>query len=197
MQLSTNRDELRGGFANPSVEAANAFRQIMQAMARPGTLVSVSGTEPPAPLSVAAGVIVLTLCDADTPVCLLGDTDCYEVRQWIAFHTGAPLTDAAHCRFALGAWKSLLPLSQYPLGSAAYPDRSATLIAEVPMLVNDGVCLQGPGIRDTAALSLPETEAFAANHAQYPLGLDFFFTHDVELAALPRSTRVSVDQEAG
>ena len=92
---------------------------------------------------------------------------------------------------AIGDWAALAPLSAYPIGTSAYPDRSATLIVERPALSVEGARLTGPGIKDAASLSLPETQAFQANHAQFPLGLDFIFTSADRLAALPRSTEVS------
>jgi len=58
-------------------------------------------------------------------------------------------------------------------------------------LANAGAVLQGPGIEATAQLSLPETGAFQQNSTLFPLGLDFVFTCDKSLAALPRTTRVS------
>lgn len=93
--------------------------------------------------------------------------------------------------FALGTWEALGPLSAYPIGTPEYPDRSATIIVECADLAADGATLTGPGIRDTANLSLPETQAFQANASLFPLGLDFFFTSDNRIAALPRSTKVS------
>ena len=163
----------------------------MEAMARPGTLHTLAGATPPAPLSVAAGAALLTLCDTETPLYLAPGTDTPDLRAWIAFHTGAPLVGPAQCCFALGSWDALMPLSAYPAGNAEYPDRSATLIVECPTLATEGSALSGPGIRDTAHLSLPDPRALAANAACFPLGLDFFFTCGTQVAALPRSTQVS------
>ncbi|MGJ8605128.1 MAG: phosphonate C-P lyase system protein PhnH [Marivita sp.] len=181
---------LEGGFADPATASAHVFRAIMEAMARPGTLWSLAGAAPPAPLSPAAGAALLTLCDTETPLYLAGDADCDAVRAWVAFHTGAPLVGPKDCMFALGTWEALGPLSVYPVGTSEYPDRSATLIVECSYLRTEGATLTGPGIRDTAALSLPETQAFQDNAALFPLGLDFFFTSGVRIAALPRSTKV-------
>ncbi len=182
---------LEGGFTNPATDTAHAFRSVMEAMARPGKMQTLTGATPPAPLSVAAGVALLTLCDTETPLYLAGDTNCDAVRAWVAFHTGAPITGPSHCMFALGTWEALGPLSAYPIGTPEYPDRSATIIVECADLAADGATLTGPGIRDTANLSLPETQAFQANASLFPLGLDFFFTSDNRIAALPRSTKVS------
>ena len=183
-------DTLTGGFSDPAVQSAHAFRAVMEAMARPGTVQDIAGAEPPAPLSKAAGSVLLALCDTDTPVYLAGAADCEEVRAWLAFHTGAPLVGPSHCMFAVGSWAELGPLSRYPIGTSEYPDRSATLIVETAQIAQSGATLKGPGIKDTAALSLPELAAFQDNQRHFPLGLDFFFTCENQVAALPRSTEV-------
>lgn len=184
-------ETLSGGFSDPAIQSAHAFRSVMEAMARPGTLYDIGGAKPPAPLSNAAGAVLLTLCDTETPVYLAGDADCDTVRSWLAFHTGAPVTGPSRCMFAVGTWQALAPLSGYPIGTAEYPDRSATLIVECAELTDSGATLKGPGIRDHAALSLPDdTAAFQANRALFPLGLDFVFTSGNCLAALPRTTEV-------
>lgn len=183
-------EALQGGFADPAVDAAHAFRAAMEAMARPGTIQTVAGAEPPAPLSQAAGVLLLTLCDAETPLHLAGAHDCAAVRDWVVFHTGAPLVGAEKAMFALGDWAALQPLDRFPVGTAQYPDRSTTLVVEMSALEARGATLSGPGIRERAALSLPEMAAFQRNAMLYPLGLDFYFTAGAQLAALPRSTTV-------
>ncbi|MDE3239589.1 MAG: phosphonate C-P lyase system protein PhnH, partial [Paracoccaceae bacterium] len=58
---------LQGGFTDPAHESARAFRAILNALARPGRIEAVTGAQPPAPLSVAAGVVLLTLADPTTP----------------------------------------------------------------------------------------------------------------------------------
>lgn len=184
-------ETLSGGFADPAVESAGAFRSVMEAMARPGTIQDVAGAEPPAPLSPAAGAVLLTLCDTDTPIHLAGAADCAAVRSWLTFHTSAPLADPSRCMFAVGSWEALAPLSAYPIGTSEYPDRSATLIVECPELSTSGATLTGPGIKATAELSLPELKMFQSNKALFPLGLDFIFTTGNRLAALPRTTEVS------
>ena len=121
-------EALLGGFAAAPVQSAHAFRASLEAMARPGTLNSLTGATPPAPLSVAAGVLVLTLCDGTTPVHLAGAHDCTALRDWITFHTGAPLVAAEEAVFAIGAWDALQPVSRFAIGQPDYPDRSAMLI---------------------------------------------------------------------
>jgi alpha-D-ribose 1-methylphosphonate 5-triphosphate synthase subunit PhnH len=181
---------LEGGFLEAPAQSAVAFRAIMTALARPGDIHTVTGALPPAPLSVAAGVSLLTLCDPETPVFLAPSHDTSDLRNWITFHTGAPLVDAGQALFAVGPWQAL-PLADFAIGTSEYPDRSATLIVELPALSAAGAVLSGPGIKDQAVLSLPETAAFQRNRALFPLGLDFYFTHGDRLAGLPRSTQVS------
>ena len=52
-------DALSGGFADPPIDAARAFRACLDVMARPGRIAKLGGAVPPAPLSVAAGTCLL------------------------------------------------------------------------------------------------------------------------------------------
>ncbi|MGB3246306.1 MAG: phosphonate C-P lyase system protein PhnH [Sulfitobacter sp.] len=181
---------LEGGFSDPPIDAAHAFRAVMTAMARPGDICEIAGAQPPAPMSKAAGAVVLTLCDGETPIFLAASHDTPQVRDWITFHTGAPFVAPQKAMFALGAWDQL-PLTDFPVGTSEYPDRSATLIVECAAMSQSGAILQGPGIKDQAELLLPELEAFQTNALLFPLGLDFIFTSGTCLGALPRTTKVS------
>ena len=100
---------LEGGFGDAPVEAARAFRAAMRVMARPGTIEALEAARPPAPVSVAAGTLLLTLCDHETGVYLAGVYDTAELREWLAFHTGAPVVAAEDAQFALGDWAALMP----------------------------------------------------------------------------------------
>ena len=181
---------LSGGFQDAPRDAAHAFRAAMTAMARPGTIHDIGGAVPPAPLSVAAGAAILTLCDPETPIYLAGEFDVAAVRDWITFQTGAPFVAAADAMFAVGHWADMTPMTQFAIGTPEYPDRSATLIVEMSELSAAGATLSGPGIKETTQFSLPETDAFQANAALFPLGLDFIFTAGTQIAALPRTTQV-------
>lgn len=183
-------EALLGGFAHASIDAARGFRAALEVMARPGRIEDLPGAQPPQPLSVAAGGLILTLCDATTPVHLAGAHDCAALRDWITFHTGAPLVGAEAAQVAIGTWAALTPVSRFAIGQPDYPDRSATLIVEMAEVSAHGPRLTGPGIKGAARLSLPETAAFAANGALFPLGFDCFLTAGARVSGLPRSTRV-------
>lgn len=185
-----NAQSFQGGWTDPAAQSAVAFRALMTAMARPGRIEAITGGSGPAPLSPAAATVLLTLCDADTRVYLTPRFDTPEVRAWLAFHTGAPLSPPELADFALGTWGDLIPLDRFRIGTAEYPDRSTTLIVEGEALRNDGATLRGPGIQTTHNLSLPDLAVFQANARHFPLGLDFLFTTGDRVAALPRTTEV-------
>lgn len=188
-------EALSGGFADPPRDTARAFRACLQAMARPGRIFAVEGVAPPAPLSPAAGAVALVLCDGETPLFLAPGRDTPALRDWLAFHCGAPLVaERARAAFGLGSWAALDPgHGGWPLGTDENPHLSATLIVEVERLAQAGARLTGPGIEDEARLSLPETGFFAANRARFPRGLDLFLCCGDRLAAVPRSTLVEAD----
>ena len=181
---------LEGGFTDAPAQSARAFRAILTALSQPGTIVTLDGAVPPAPLSQAAGIAALVLLDPTTPVHLAGAQDCDAVRGWLTFHTGARFVRAEDAAFAIGTWDALQPVSRFAIGAPEYPDRAATLIVEMPNLSTQGATLRGPGIQDRATLSLPDTAAFKANRARFPLGFDTFLTSGAQLAGLPRSTIV-------
>lgn len=179
--------ELAPGFADEARDAAHAFRAILNAMSRPGTVAQLEAPGP-AGLSAAAAAVLLTLVDRTTPLHLAASHDTPALREWIAFHRGAPLVAAEDAAFALGSWEALQPLDRFAIGTPEYPDRSATLIVDG----YDGqqVTLTGPGIRGTATASLPDPQAFSENHARFPLGWDAILTCGCEAVAIPRSTEV-------
>ncbi|MEM7500239.1 MAG: phosphonate C-P lyase system protein PhnH [Pseudomonadota bacterium] len=182
-----------GGFAEAPREAAVAFRGALEALARPGRIERLAGCRPPAGLPPAAGALLLCLADADTPLWLPEGAE--GPAAWALFHTGAP---RASCRedaaFALGPWAALMPLTDWPAGTAGYPDRAATLIAELPALEGGRpLRLSGPGVQGaiSVAPALPEgaLATLAANRARFPLGVDLFLTAGDAVMGLPRSTR--------
>jgi alpha-D-ribose 1-methylphosphonate 5-triphosphate synthase subunit PhnH len=135
-------ETIDGGFADPVFDAQSVFRAVMDAMARPGSVMPVRLlAAPPAPLSATAAAAALTLCDHDTPLWLdpsLAGSDA--VRSWLAFHTGAPLVDAAgEAAFALVADPvELSSLAEFAQGTQEYPDRSTTVILQVDSVANVG-----------------------------------------------------------
>ncbi|AGT09840.1 phosphonate C-P lyase system protein PhnH [Paracoccus aminophilus] len=191
--MTLHSSALSGGFADPAPQSARAFREVLQALSRPGQARDIEGAEPPAPLSIAGGTVALVLFDRTTPVLLAGAHDCPALRDWLTFHTGATLTaNPAEAAFALGDWESLAPLyAAFPIGTAEYPDRSTTLIVD-GVTLGEPVTISGPGLAAPRDFALPEPALFAENARRFPLGLDCFFTQGAQVTGLPRSTTIEV-----
>lgn len=201
--LATGADfsRLEPGFGDPVQGAQACFRAVLDAMAHPGRIVTLppglSGSLP-VPLGVAAAAVALTLCDIDTPLWL--DEAASVAATYLAFHCGAPLADDPDAaRFAIIADPVVLPpLDRFALGTDEYPERSATLIIEVAGLGDaSGVVLRGPGILGEARLGVAGFPARFWRERQglaelFPRGVDVLFTSGNRLAALPRSTRVTL-----
>ncbi|MBO6639630.1 MAG: phosphonate C-P lyase system protein PhnH [Roseitalea sp.] len=189
-----------GGFDAPVFDAQSVFRALMDAMARPGTVQAIAPrASAPSPLGPVAAALALTLCDVDTPVWLDAAlaTD-GAIARWLGFHAGAPVTDdPAAAAFALiGDGPSLGSLDRFARGTHDYPDRSATLIVQVPDLAaGPALTLTGPGIKQSTALApsgLPArfTTLWADNNALFPCGIDMVLATPDAVAALPRTTRI-------
>lgn len=205
MSLANQLTDLAPGFAQPSLDAQRAFRQILDAMARPGTRADLSfAPEGPGLGGRALGALALTLFDFETPLWLAPSLAGSTFETWVRFHCSAPRVDTPEtCTFALAlAPGELPPLDVLPLGDARYPDRSATVVVVLPSLTGGApVRLAGPGIEGSLTITpqglKPEFwDALVENRAQFQLGLDFMFCAGDELFALPRTTRVLPEGQA-
>lgn len=183
------------GFADPVVQAQSCFRAVLDAMSRPGTLHRAgAGLTPPPPLDPATAAVLLTLADGETAVAI--DPCFAPAAAWIAFHCGvAPDAAPAAADFVLAA--TLPALAGLPTGSDEMPEASATIILQLAGLGQGrDYLLAGPGLQHPtrfAADGLPAdfTARWAANHALYPRGIDLILCAGNQLAALPRSLRIT------
>ncbi len=187
-------------FADPARDQQAAFRAILNAMARPGTVAACGASlKPPPPLSPAGAAAILTLVDFETPLWLAPSFAASEAAAYLRFHTGAPLAAAPEkAAFALvDAEADSLDLASFAQGTPEYPDRSTTVVLELRSLARGELLwLAGPGVRGDATLRaapLPPgfREQWAANAAGFPLGVDLILAAGAEIAALPRSTRLT------
>ena len=170
--MTSDTAPLSGGFENNVLDATACFRVVLDAMARPAKIHSLPvSISPPRGLNVGTVAVLLTLGDMDTPVWLAPECDTAEARAYLRFHA---------------------------LGSAEYPDRSATVILESERLIEgEGPLFSGPGFDAPRRFCVEEQPAslwshVSANQALFPRGLDWILTSDSQLAALPRSTKVEV-----
>lgn len=189
---------LAPGFNDPQLDAQRVFRQLLQAMSRPGQIVPIDRLpEAPQPLSPAAAALALTLFDLDTPI-WLSDELRATAGDYLAFHTGAPLTvEIGAASFVLVADGNRLPdLAQVALGDAEYPERAATVIVQVQRLsVAPGRRLRGPGILGHVDISVDGLaaefwSAVQANQKRFPLGFDAILVAGDMVLGLPRTVNV-------
>ncbi|MGF0537827.1 phosphonate C-P lyase system protein PhnH [Agrobacterium sp. ES01] len=199
--MDLKADALTGGFSEPVFHAQSVFRMLMDCMARPGKIETITPEiAPPMPLGAAAGAVALSLCDHDTPVWLTSGLSKSTAGEWIRFHTGAALTrEKSEARFAfMEAGAALTPFGLFAAGSQEYPDRSTTLVIEVARL--DGgqsLILTGPGIKETTVIAprgLPEMfqRQWGENRTLFPRGIDVVLTSGRSFLCLPRTCKMTV-----
>lgn len=186
---------LAPGFNDPQLDSQRLFRQLLQAMSRPGQIVPIDRLpDAPKPMSAAAAALALTLFDLDTPIWLpqeLRDA----AGDYLAFHTGAPLTtEIGAAAFVLVAHGNRLPdLSKVALGDPENPEQSATVIVQVAHLrIAPGRRLRGPGILGHVDINVDGLAeefwtALRDNQKRFPLGFDAVLVARDTVMCLPRT----------
>ncbi|CAN5166627.1 phosphonate C-P lyase system protein PhnH [soil metagenome] len=192
-------DVLHAGFLDAPRDSARAFRPVLEALSRPGRVIS-SDANLDAPILSSAAALCLTLCDYDTPLWIASSLRSSTLVDYLKFHTGAPLThDIGSAAFLLCDMTAAMEaLEGASIGTAEYPDRSATLIIITDSMEGGAAAeLSGPGI-ETVQLFAPHGADLAfwhwmqRNHQRFPLGIDVIFASTNTVAAIPRSTRISI-----
>jgi alpha-D-ribose 1-methylphosphonate 5-triphosphate synthase subunit PhnH len=188
-----------GAFTDPVFQSQSVFRALMDAMARPGTIMPLgAAATPPPPLGAGAGAIALTLCDDGTPVWLTNALAQSSVPAWLSFHTSAPVTNVKpEARFVFIEAGGIVPgFDQFALGTQEYPDRSSTLVIEIASLTGGAEFVAaGPGIKDeiiVAPKGLPEIflTLWAENRGLFPRGVDLILVAGTDALCLPRTTKL-------
>ena len=188
---------LASGLVDPVFGSQRVFRTILDALSAPGTHFELPPglAGAPSDLPSAAATLLLTLADYETPVYLSKSEP--EIRQWLSFHTGAPLASTpAEASFAVMDAASGTRFADFNLGDDRYPDTSTTVILLCEALHGGlAVTLTGPGIKGQTVFSPLGIDAslwrqIADNNAMFPLGVDLIFVAGSKLAGLPRSTLI-------
>lgn len=189
------------GFSDPVLDSQAAFRRALEALSHPGRIVTLEDSLDPLPgLAPAASALLLSLLDPDTRLWISDGLASGPVPATLKFHTGCHLAASpAEADFALVAGPAELPsLDRFTAGSDEFPERSATVVLQVPDLQESGADawrLRGPGIRDHASLAVASLgwaflQQWSANAAQFPRGVDLFLACGRRLCGLPRTTRI-------
>lgn len=181
-----------------SMEFQQTFRAVLGAFSRPGRIVSAGEMlRPPDTMHPAFAAVCLTLLDFETPIWTDLPVESAAL-EWLRFHCGAPSVDTPRdALFVLITQPpGLCPIDRFHPGEEERPERGATVLVQVDgMGMDNGERITGPGIESHAnlrmdGLPLSFWEERSCIAGRFPLGLDFIFTADQELVALPRSTRV-------
>ena len=184
------------GFTDPVHDAQAAFRNVLEALSRPGRRFSMGAPFKGLTLGAAMAHVLLALADDDTPVWWQHEES--SLTAWLRFHTGAPIADApgAAAFGVLTDVRSVPLFSAFAMGSVDSPEGSTTLILEVPSFdEGPAVELRGPGIKDMQVVriaGLPDNfwTQWQANHGVFPQVVDIVFTCADAVIGLPRTTRV-------
>ena len=195
-----NVDAFANSFLNPVSGAQSTFRSAMNALAYPAQPRALSSDlNPCGPMASGALALLLTLADQETPIWLASSLATSEtLKNFIAFHCGARVVDdPALATFVfLSSPLELAPLARFAQGDPDYPDRSATVIIQVEAFDDHAWRFFGPGLPSPRSFGVsPAPDAFVemwtANQASFPLGVDLIFVCGAQIAALPRSLRIS------
>lgn len=199
---TTTGTTMAAGLQDAVHDSQQAFRQLLDALARPGQSRHIGTALPGVALGGAMARLLLSLTDDETTVYWHGsnqsDGGVNALQSWLQFHTGArPALHPAGASFAVVTAPLHAPdLADYAQGSAVSPEFSSTVLMELPSLV-DGPALEwrGPGIRNLQRVGLAGLHAsfwaqWQVNHAAFPQGVDIMFTSGEHALGLPRTTRV-------
>ena len=187
---------LAPGLPDDVHDSQQAFRAVLDALARPGQVRTIGPALPGVALGSALARLLLSLSDDETPVWWqCADAD---LQHWLRFHTGAGVAERADAAsFAVFTDVAQgFALSDFAAGTAAAPEFSATLLMALPSLEGGpALAWRGPGIETVQRVGLPGLPddfwaQWQANHAAFPQGVDIVFTCGDKALGLPRTTRV-------
>jgi alpha-D-ribose 1-methylphosphonate 5-triphosphate synthase subunit PhnH len=187
---------LAAGLPDSVHDTQRAFREVLDALSRPGQPHTLGAQLDEVSLGGAMARLLLSLSDDETPVWWQRAEPV--LQNWLRFHTGATVTDTPkNATFALiNQIENGLTLEEFSLGTAVSPELSTTLLIELPALSGGPeVEWQGPGIELVQRVSLQGLPAdfwlqWQSNHARFPQGVDIIFTCGDSVLGLPRTTRV-------
>ena len=209
--------QIGSGFDEPVQHAQAVFRTLLDAMSRPGHVLALpapalAGLQRPhdddgQPLGAALIAMLLTVLDAETTLYLGPRFGSDAADAYARFHTGcrrvalpaqAGFSAVTAAELDAALWHTL------PEGSDEQPQDGATLLVEVPGLaatpLPHAACLQlrGPGIQHAHTLAVQgiAAEVWRARIAaqpDYPRGVDMVLCCGERIAALPRSTRITLE----
>ncbi|WP_449316919.1 phosphonate C-P lyase system protein PhnH [Rubneribacter sp.] len=193
--------------------AQRAFRSVLDAFARPGTIgrVEPAPDNPARPAALGGALEAAVRLFVDQAVSFaVADTEADEMASYLVSETHArrlPVPDAdfvvvparADARTAFQAVREACP------GTLASPEKGAFLLVGCAQLAEGGtqaalreVELSGPGVRGTRRFSVDRVEWLAARDAradEFPCGVEILLVDgEGRVAAVPRSSQARLVQ---
>ena len=203
MNSMLHTDQLIEGFTDAVHQSQACFRSILKAMSEPGLIETLTiESHAPEGIEPASWALALTLFDADTRLWLSPSLATFDaISSNLRFHCQANIvTSSEDADFALCSASDIPALDQLNWGSPEYPDQSTTLIIQTSAISSEPQWqLSGPGIPDQrplciAGLTKQFQQELIASRRHFPRGIDCIFTCNNQLAALPRSTRLTTGE---
>jgi alpha-D-ribose 1-methylphosphonate 5-triphosphate synthase subunit PhnH len=206
--MTIDMTTLAPGFNDTVHDAQRVFRALLDALSRPGSLVSIDAALPGnhamrdglagrVPLAAFASLLALT--DYSTPVYLASEDRAFS--DALRFHANAPLT--GECEKASFAYiddcRKMPSLASFSQGEPETPEDSATLFIRVESLTDGELSTwSGPGIEGESkvrvqGLSREFWRERAELTAQFPCGIDCYLVAGGAIVGLPRTTHVEVN----
>lgn len=205
------------GMDEPVRGTQQAFRALLGAMSHPGRVLhlpdaALAGVQPPSsqhadhPYGKAMTAVLLSLLDPDAPLHLYASLHSAAGTAYFRFHCGAVWSDLPQATLVAARAADLHPAAWTALasGSDEYPQDGATLLVEVAVLDEQQplpgavmLHLSGPGIAQLQTLVVGGlSPAFwrwrCEMQQQFPRGVDLVLCCGQRIAAIPRSTLLSL-----
>lgn len=179
-----------------TIREHEAFRNLLQAFARPGSIRPVSRQI--ADREAALELLASSLLDSESSLAGLWEEDDHLIGR-ICAATGCLRSPASLADFVLAGTRGMSSFAAaLRTGDPDFPDRGATVVYLVDRIRPDGGSWtwKGPGIERCVnpqidGLAEGEWSTLRDANSSYPLGLDaIFIDRQGALAAIPRSTRL-------
>lgn len=181
-----------------------AYRTVLDAMSRPGQVVSLAREARKINLPGIAGpaalVLMRMLLDPEVGFCVVG-LDHSQIESRISQLTGSfPVSlDQADFIFVLekaSEEERRQAVLAAKIGSLTDPHLSATLVLELPLIGDGGeLWIAGPGVAGQSRWPLNRAASYLDERnrkiEEFPLGVDLLFVdRSHQLVALPRTSRL-------
>ena len=192
---------------DPVHDIQRTFRMVMDATARPGTVVDLKPEAARIDLEggVNLGLLLLGLMLLDAEATFHcwpeRDDETEELLSQLTYaRAGRP--EKADFLFVAGACTSVEDaFRRARLGTLIDPHLGATIVMEAAAVESGGpLVLTGPGIDGTARIRVARSPEWIGLRAElnreFPLGVDLFMVDaGCRLVSLPRTTRIEIDGE--